>query len=447
MFFFVCSQLRKWIASNFKGSARTSKGKTISAHFQNPVQQQSHSKSSVPQTDPKPAAPSAPPLDMISHHYGMGYGNESSEYRMGYGGMGMYNAPYSGTEIQNYQSNYPSPHTPQQPPMTTTSRDDTAPIPYPPQHPHTLHPNHTLPAPLHHITTGHYSHNAVYPSHLTYTNNTPTYHAHQQIQYHQLHHQQHQPSHVPSNHHPHCVQPVAMYPGGNVQPTQQYGMGIGSVQQRGPDSSPAHAAAAAAAGPYHTQQNVTPHPVKPPPTVPVAGHKANRPPPPAFPIAPDFGLGQQSPHRMPAALNQHPQYYQNYYAAAAPVNTAAARQLFPPSTTTAATQYPHYQVHSVQPQTQGQLYGRVGHQQAFQTQDRAGQHVPNQQLSRSRGKEEISSGMARLKLEQGASHYHSTPGDVGKDGYRVVLKPAANMVRFKFNTEAILKASNIKFKT
>ena len=445
----MCSQLRKWIANNSKGSARTSKGKTISAHFQNPVQQQSHSKSSVPQTDSKPATPSAPPLDVISHHYGMGYGNETNEYRMGYGGMGMYNAPYSGTEIQNYQSNHPIPHTPQQPPMTTTSRDDTAPIPYPPQHPHTLHPNHTLPAPLRHITTGHYSHNAIYPSHLTFTNTTPTHHAHQQIQYHQLHHQQHQPSHVPSNHHPNYVQPIAMYPGGNVQPMQQYGMGSGSVQQRGPNSNPAHAAAAV--GPYHIQQNVTPHPVKPPPTVPITGHVSNHLPPPAFPIVPDSGPGQWSPHRMPAASDQHPQYYQNYHSAAAPAHTAAvpvhaaaARQLFPP-TTTAAAQYPHYQV---QPQTQGQLYGRVGHQQAFQTQDRAGQHVLNQQFSkRSHDKEEMSSDMARLKLEQGASRYRSPPGDAGKDGYRVVLKPAANMVRFKFNAEAILKASNIKFRT
>ena len=77
--------------------------------------------------------------------------------------------------------------------------------------------------------------------------------------------------------------------------------------------------------------------------------------------------------------------------------------------------------------------------------------MPNRQFSRSRDKEEISSDMVRLKLEhvQGASHYHSPPGDVGNDGYRVVLKPAANMVRFKlnFNTEAILKASSIKFKT
>jgi hypothetical protein len=52
-----------------------------------------------------------------------------------------------------------------------------------------------------------------------------------------------------------------------------------------------------------------------------------------------------------------------------------------------------------------------------------------------------------LKLEQGGVfHYRSShPGNVGQDpgySYGVVLKPAANMVGFKFNTEAILKASN-----
>ena len=66
-----------------------------------------------------------------------------------------------------------------------------------------------------------------------------------------------------------------------------------------------------------------------------------------------------------------------------------------------------------------------------------------QEILRSRDKEGIVSGMAGLKLEQGAPHYHS-PVDVGKDGYRVELKPAANMVKFKFNTETILKASNIR---
>ena len=499
--FFYRSQLKKWIASNSKGSARASKGKTISAHFQNPVQQQSHSKSSVPQTDSKPASPSAPPLDVISHRYGMGYGNETGEYRTGYGGMGMYNAPYSGTEIHNYQStNHPSPHhaPPPQSPMTTnTSRDDTAPIPYPPQHPHTLHPNHTLPAPLHHTTTtGYHSHNAVYPSHLTYTNNSShhPHHHHQQVHYHQLHHQQDHPSpHVPSNHHhhyPYYVQPVAMYPGGgSVNPIQQYG--TGSMQQpQKSNSSPAHAAHGAAAvhvGPYHVQQNATPHPVvaKPPPTT---GHVSTRPPPPppsAFPIAaPGPGPGhaqQQSPRRMLAAAttstNQHPhQYYQNYHTVAAssvpvhtaavPVYVAAARQLFPPSTTTqsaaATVQYPPaaagWQIHSsAHPQTQGQLYGRVGHQQASpqtRTQDRAAGLYDNmqyQQVSRSRDGEEVASAdLSRLKLEQGGgmARYHSSParpGDAGQDGYygySVVLKPAASMVGFKFNTEAILKASN-----
>ncbi len=440
----------------------------ISAHFQNPVQQQSSS----PQTDSRTVAPSAPPLDVISHHYGMGYGNETSEHRVeyGYGGMGMYKAPYSGTEIQNYQTNLPGPHTPQPPPLTT-SRDDTAPIPYPPQHPHTLHPNHTLPAPLHHITTGHYSpgtHNAVYPSHLTYTSNTPPHHTHQQIQHHQLHsdhqlyHQQQyvQPSHVPSNHYPHYVQPVAMYPGGNVPPMQQYGIGTGSTQQRGCDSSPAHAAV----GPHHIQQNVAPHLVKAPSTAPdVTGDRSNYPPRAAFPVAPNHG--QRSPqvhHQMAAAPNQqvHPQYYHNIhshpaaavpvYRAPVPVHVAAAQQPPPPlpPTAAAATQYPHYQTHSVQPLAQGQLYdGRVSHQQAFQSQDRAGQPVPNQQVSRNRDKEGITSDMARLKLEEGAFHYHSPTGGVGKDDYRVVSKPAPNMVKFKFNTEAILKASNINFKT
>lgn len=499
--FFYCSQLKKWIASNSKGSARASKGKTISAHFQNPVQQQSHSKSLVPQTDSKPASPSAPPLDVIFHRYGMGYGNETGEYRTGYGGMGMYNAPYSGTEIQNYQStNHPSfhhaPPPPQSPMTTNTSRDDTAPIPYPPQHPHTLHPNHTLPAPLHHTTTtGYHSHNAVYPSHLTYTNNSshhPHHHHQQQVQYHQLHHQQDHPSlHVLSNHHhhhyPYYVQPVAMYPGGgSVNPTQQYG--TGSMQQpQKSGSSPAHAAGGGAAvhvGPYHVQQNTTPHPIvaKPPPTTGHVSARPRPPPPSTFPIAapgPGPGPGhaqQRSPHQMPAAAttstNQHPhQYYQNYHTiaassvpvhtAAVPAHAAAARQLFPPFTTSAAAvQHPSaagWQIHSsAHPQTQGQLYGRVGHQKASpqtQAQDRAtGQYddMQYQQVSRSHDGEEVASAdLARLRLEQGGgmAHYHSSPrpGNAGQDGYysySVVLKPAASMVGFTFNTEAILKASN-----
>ena len=267
-----------------------------------------------------------------------------------------------------------------------------------------------------------------------------------------------------------------MYPGGgNVHPTQQYG--TGSMQQpQKSDSSPAHGAAAVHVGPYHVQQNATPHPVvvKPPPTT---VHVSTRPPPPAFPIAaPGPGHTQQwSPHRMPAAAatstNQHPhQYYQNYHTVAAapssvPVYAAAARQLFPPSTTTtqsaSAVQYPPaaagWQIHSsAHPQTQGQLYGRVGHQQASPqtwTQDRAaGQYdiMQYQQVLRSRDGEEVASAdLARLKLEQGGgmAHYHSSPrpDDAGQDGYygySVVLKPAASMVGFKFNTEAILKASN-----
>ena len=267
-----------------------------------------------------------------------------------------------------------------------------------------------------------------------------------------------------------------------MNPTQQYG--TGSMQQpQKSDSSPAHAAHGAAAvhvGPYHVQRNATPHPVvaKPPPTT---GHVSTRPPPPppsVFPIAtPGPGPGhaqQRSPHRMPAAAttstNQHPHlYYQTYHTVAAtpssvPAHAAAARQLFPPSTTTQSSAAVHYppaaagwQIHSsAHPQTQGQLYGRVGHQQVSpqtRTQDRAAGQYDNmqyQQVSRSRDGEEVASAdLARLRLEQGGgmAHYLSSPrtGDAGQDGYysySVVLKPAASMVGFKFNTEAILKASN-----
>ena len=108
----------------------------------------------------------------------------------------------------------------------------------------------------------------------------------------------------------------------------------------------------------------------------------------------------------------------------------------------------------------------MSHQPVFQTQDRTaaghGQHVPHQQVSRNnRNKDDkevnATDIMARLKLGGGgASQHHSLAphagqGEAGKDGHgyrsRVVLKPAANMVGFKFNTEAILKASNVKFKT
>ena len=89
--------------------------------------------------------------------------------------------------------------------------------------------------------------------------------------------------------------------------------------------------------------------------------------------------------------------------------------------------------------------------------------MPHQQVSRNKDDKEVNATdiMARLKLGGGeggggASQHHSLAphagkGEAGKDGHgyrsRVVLKPAANMVGFKFNTEAILKASNIKFKT
>ena len=196
---------------------------------------------------------------------------------------------------------------------------------------------------------------------------------------------------------------------------------------------------------------------KPPPAVPpLTGMVSNPPPQTAFSVvAPTGQLSPQAHHRMAAAPTQHPQYYHNiihsHHTAAAPVHTAAvpvhvaAVQQPPPPTAT--QQYPHYKTHSAQPQAQGQSYGKGGHQQAFQSQYKAfesGQPVLNkQEILRSRDKEGLTSGMAGLKLEQGAPHYHSSV-DMGKDGYRVELKPAANMVKFKFNTEAVLKASNIK---
>ena len=217
-----------------------------------------------------------------------------------------------------------------------------------------------------------------------YINTTPTHHVHQQVQYHHLHHQQHQPSHVPSNHHPHYVQPIVMYAGETYnQHSSMIWVLPGSMQQQGPDSSPAHAAAVA--GPYHIQQNVTtPNPAKllHQQFLPHAGHVSNHLSLPAFPIAPDSEPGQWSPHQIPTASNQLLQYYQNYHAAAAPVFTQQLclfmQQLLDncfksPSTTTATDSILTIRstLH-VQPQTQGQLYGRVGHQQAFQTQDRAG---------------------------------------------------------------------------
>ena len=387
----------------------------------------------------------------------MGYGNETSEHRMGYGGVGMYHTPaYSGTKVQNYQPSHEvnqNSHTLQPPVTTNFSRDDTAPIPYPPQHPHTLHPNHTLPAPLHHITTGHYSpgHSAIYPSHLTYTN-TAHVHTHQQLQYdhqrqhysnqlHPVHQQQQPPQQVYGNHHQHYVQPVARHPGGNLQPVQQYGM---TSPQRGPDSIPVHVV-----DPHHVK-NVVTHPA----AVPLTGVISNPPPRMAFPAVVPGQLSPQVRYRMAAVPNQYPPHYYHIHShhttahtAAVPVHVATAQQP-PPSAPPAAgaTQDHLHQTHSVQPKKQ--LYGKFAPQQALQSQYRAfklGQPVPNQQEDlRSHDNEGIASNMAGLKLEQARVPQHHSPVDVGKDGYRVSLKPAANMVKFKFNMEAILKASNIK---
>ena len=56
----------------------------------------------------------------------------------------------------------------------------------------------------------------------------------------------------------------------------------------------------------------------------------------------------------------------------------------------------------------------------------------------------LTNGVAALSLGRERTP-HQVPLDGGKAGYRVTLKPAANMVNFKFNREAILKASKITF--
>lgn len=401
-------------------------------------------------------APSAPPLTVISHgtqnyeaalQYGMGHPNETREHRiprMGLGNVGMYDVRM---EMHNYLSHREnqSPHHPNlQPTVPACSRDDTAPIPYPPQHPHTLHPNHTLPAPLHHLTTGHYSpgHTAVYPSHLAYTTTPHSPH-------HQLHEQQH-PQHMYNNQQELYVQPpsaVLKGDGDTAQLTQQ------SSPQRRPDFNLFHDV-----GSHHMQKMVA-YATKSPAvagasltTLPGTCRPTGNLPSPqsrstAYPVAAARWPPQVPHHTSHATLRQQFQHHNLH-----PGQVAPTPQL-PPTPA-----HPYYHIpgephkgnpqgvplhqegephHAGQPQPHYGTNGEVGRSHE-QQKYKATLAKPKCHVPQSHEKETIASGMEALTLTQeGASHHQAPFG-------RVTLKPAASMVRFRFNKEAILKVSNIR---
>ena len=377
--------------------------------------------------------------------------------------MGVYNSP---GDIASHQGNQ-SPRAPQLS-VSAFSRDDAAPIPYPPQHPHTLHPNHTLPAPLHHITTGHYSpgHAAIYPSHLAHMNSPYTHHNQQQLQHHQSI---------------------------NVQYT-----GIITPQQ----GTAIHA--------HHMPQGGTANTYSPRPTGNLSTYPA------AAAVVHVHGGGEpaqarrSTPPPPPTAVQQqHHQYYYSVYpnpSAAAPVHL---QQTTPPLHLhhhTALSQHhgypPHHQgpillelcPQGPTPQTlppqgptctplelppQGHALPPQGHPThahvhshlqtvsgnvwrphihvATNSQQKHGlgtkrdifeptliqqqvSHVQNQDRSRER----VTDGVAALSLgrdDQGGSGADQL---TDTSGYKVTLKPAASMVKFRFNKEAILRSSNIK---
>lgn len=368
------------------------------------------------------------------------------------GNIGMHSAPYPGMEMQSYTD-----HQGNQSPrashraMTTFSRDDTPPIPYPPQHPHTLHPNHTLPAPLHHVTTGH---TAIYPSHLAYTN-TP--YTHQQQQQLPQHNNQHQ------HHHHYLQQSVVRHPSDSARLTQQYGA---NSPQWGPrDSNPVRVT-----GPSH-MQNMTTYSIQTPSGVRPMGIMSNHPQPHA--AYPAVAPGQSSPQayrrHTPPAPNQHAQYYTYtpHLTAAATVPIATARQPQPPPPPAAYPpphRDPYYHTRTLQPrpQTQQQNYNYAPdanvrrpqvqqhvaspeQQWVFQAQYKEAVLTQQQEVPQvgDRGRSMATSGRAALGEEGGGGSHQQTSVDEGNGGNRMVLKPAANMARFRFNTEAILKASNI----
>ena len=416
---------------------------------------------------------------------------------MGYGNMKEYNSP---VEIHNYPSHQEKQSSPApQPSMAAFSRDDAAPIPFPPQHPHTLHPNHTLPAPLHHVTTGHYSpgHAAIYPSHLAYTHH-----------HHQLQQQQHHHSNQPqlSNHQQLYPQPAvsARQDGGTTQ--HHHG---GNSYQQGLDLNPAAVVHCVGSAP-HTH-NMATFSARPMGNV-VNAHPHNA----AYPVLP----GGRSPHaHHPSTVPPTPPGQQAYYhninrypTAAVTVDAAALQQATPPSQYYHTHQahylqreqlnqlgysphqgqppqkgltphrglsanrerppdegfppqdnppqrHPPHQVYPPKCQSQPQLvtndvwsphinhHGASGSQQQKQaaaTQHKSYPPMLTQQLpvtNQARdGGERIASGMAVLSLAQDGRT--NSPVDLG--GYNVTVKPAVSMSRFRFNREAILNTSNFR---
>lgn len=361
---------------------------------------------------------------------------ESRHPRMEYGSMGVYNSPMT------VPGHPPESQSPLTSPLTTTSafsRDDSAPIPYPPQHPHTLHPNHTLPAPLRHVTTGYYSpgHTAVYPSHLAYANTPHTHH--QQFSY--PHHQQ---LPHPSNHqqHPYVMQPVARQHGS----TPQYGK---DSPRHGTDFGVAHSTGVAP----HVQNPAAMYSVKHP-----SGASALLPakPPGSFqPIVP----GQQTlPHRTPPQAPPTYHYFNIHTipVAAAP-NTAASHPL--PAHRAPHPSYYYHHTHLPHPHQGIPLHGQATNGNILGSQAQhhhpavsSSEHTPTratnltrqlptqQTVSQAHDRDRIVDGVAALSLSQEQASHRQ----VAQNGGNVTLKPAANMTEFRFNKEAILKASNIK---
>lgn len=422
---------------------------------------------SMPQIQSMTIAPSAPPLNVISHEthnygtalqYRIGHPNETREHRiprMGHGNMGMYDLHMEMHNYPNHHENQ-SPHHRHpnvQPSVPACSRDDTAPIPYPPQYPHTLHPNHTLPAPLHHVTTGHYSpgHTAVYPSHLAYT--TTPYSPHHQFR------EQQYPLHAYDNHQELYVHPLPAVLHGDA----------GTAQLNSPHrrldfdvvhNTSTHHNVIQKMAAYYTCTTKSPSVVGGG-SLPAACRPTGNLPSPwshsaAYPSAAAVRWPSPSPHHTPNATQR--QQFQHYKVH--PGQTAAVPQLAP----TPAHVYHHNIIpgdphrrnpqeiplhqegephHTGQPQpqyhaTNGEV--RRSHEQQNYIVFKSILVEPQHHISHVHEKETtIASGVESLRLSQEGVSQNQAPL-----GHGLTLKPASSMTRFRFNKEAILKASNIR---
>ena len=119
--------------------------------------------------NPTPVYPSPHSMTMTQSHshvqyqqYGLG--------GMGYGNTGMYPNQGNPAAYRSLSDPRQSANISGLPPnvLMPVSRSNTAPIPYPPPHPHTPHTQHTIPAPLQQLSAPYIT--TVYPTHLAYGN-------------------------------------------------------------------------------------------------------------------------------------------------------------------------------------------------------------------------------------------------------------------------------------